>query len=105
MRYLFIDNFRGFTKTLLPIRDVNFFVGENSTGKTSILGLIKLLDTPQFYFDQRFNTNELRFGNFKDMVSIGASNQSYFRVGLVEMAPDGKKTNEYPSEAFLCTFV
>ena len=72
MKYLFVDNFRGFTKTLLPIRDVNFFVGENSTGKTSILGLIKLLDTTQFWFNQRFNTDEVRLGNYKDIVSIGS---------------------------------
>jgi hypothetical protein len=31
--YLFIDNFRGFKDTFVPITNVNFLVGENSTGK------------------------------------------------------------------------
>ena len=42
MNYIYVDNYRGFSKTLVPIGEVNFLVGENSTGKTSILGLIKL---------------------------------------------------------------
>lgn len=33
MKYLYMDNFRGFQDTLLPLKDVNFFVGENSSGK------------------------------------------------------------------------
>ncbi len=36
--WLYIDNFRGFRITCIPIKDVNFFVGENSTGKTSVYG-------------------------------------------------------------------
>ncbi len=39
MIYLFVDNFRGFTNTFIPIEDVNFLVGENSTGKTYIFSL------------------------------------------------------------------
>ena len=33
----YVDNFRGFSDTYVPISDVNFFVGENSSGKTSLL--------------------------------------------------------------------
>ena len=47
--YIFVDNFRGFRDTCIPITDVNFLVGENSTGKTSILGLLKLLAGPRFF--------------------------------------------------------
>jgi len=31
---LYVDNFRGFRDTYVPIADVNFLVGENSSGKT-----------------------------------------------------------------------
>ena len=106
MKYLFVDNFRGFTKTLLPIRDVNFFVGENSTGKTSILDVIKLLDTPLFWFDQRFNSDEVKLGNYKDIVSVDSSDRSYFRIGWLDTEPQGKKANEDSGtiEASLITF-
>lgn len=106
MKYLFVDNFRGFTRTVVPIRDVNFFVGENSTGKTSILALIKLLDSPEFWFDQKFNTDEIRFGTYNDIVSVGASDRSYFRIGLVEVGSQtGKKIEDSKIiQAFLFTF-
>ncbi len=104
VKYLFLDNFRGFTKTLLSIRDVNFFVGENSTGKTSILSLVKLLDTPHFWFNQDFNTDEVKLGNFMDIVSIDSPDKSYFRIGLVDIAPEGRKKEPRTSQAFLMTF-
>src|SRR4051812_3768119 len=40
--HLFIDNFRGFSDAHIPLTEVNFLVGENSTGKTSVLGLLNL---------------------------------------------------------------
>ncbi len=46
--YVFVDNFRGFTDTCIAITDVNFLVGENSTGKSSILALIKLISARNF---------------------------------------------------------
>lgn len=107
MRYIFLDNFRGFTKTLLSIRDVNFLVGENSTGKTSILALINLMGTPHFWLEQRFYTNELNLGMFKDIVSVSAPDKSYFSMGFADFIPkeDAKVENGETSYAFLCTFV
>lgn len=106
MIYLFLDNFRGFSRMLLTLKDTNFFVGENSTGKTSILALIKLLDSPRFWFDQRFNTDEVRLGSYKDIVSIDSSDKSYFRIGLVSIPAKGEKVRKGVdgSQAFLCTF-
>lgn len=103
MKYLFVDNFRGFAKTLLPIRDVNFFVGENSTGKTSMLALIKLLGVPLFWLDQRFYTDEVKLGMFKDIVSVSSPNRSYFSIGFADTAP--KNENGDTAYAFFCTFV
>ena len=105
MKYIFVDNFRGFTRTLLSIRDVNFFVGENSTGKTSLLGLIKLLDTPHFWFNQEFNTNEVRLGNFMDIVSVNSPDKGYFRIGFVDSIPRQTRKETPTFQAFLLTFM
>ncbi len=51
---LYIDNFRGFDDTYIPLKEVNFFVGENSTGKTSILSLINLLYDYSFWLRPDF---------------------------------------------------
>src|SRR5208283_464791 len=81
--YVYIDNFRGFSDTCIPILDVNFLVGENSTGKTSFLGLMKLLSGPNVFFRQRFDDEHIGFGGFSDMVSAHSSDKSYFRIGFV----------------------
>ena len=106
MKYLFVDNFRGFAETLLPVRDVNFFVGENSTGKTSMLALINLLSSPYFWFEQRFYTDEVKLGMFKDIVSVNSPNKSYFSIGFADITPKKTETAEKDETAyaFLCTF-
>jgi predicted ATPase len=93
MRYHFyIDNFRGFSSTFIPVTDVNFLVGENSTGKTSVLSLIKLLTAPQFLFNSGFSDEHVNFGHFSDMVSAHSDDKSYFSVGVVteEISRQGK---------------
>lgn len=77
-----MDNFRGFKKTSVPIKDINFFVGENSTGKSSVLGLITLLSSHRFWIEQSFDTEEVKFGHFNDIVSIHSADRSYFTIGF-----------------------
>lgn len=84
MKILYVDNFRGFTDTYIPIEDVNFFVGENSTGKTSILSLIKILSEPQFLLSLNFESEEIDLGNFEDIVSYLSENKKSFTVGPFE---------------------
>ena len=103
MIYIFVDNFRGFEKTLLTIRDVNFLIGENSTGKTSLLTLIKLLSSPYFWLDQKFYTDEVKLGMFKDIVSVSSLNKSYFSIGFASTGL--KNANNDRAYAFFCTFV
>lgn len=103
MKYLYLDNFRGFVDTVIPITDITFLVGENSTGKTSVLGLLNLLSSPQFWFSQSFDTEEVRFGHFKDIVSIHSEDRSYFTVGMIEDFKKNKSSN-YNSRGFLMTF-
>lgn len=101
-RYLFIDNFRGFTNTYIPFVDVNFFVGENSSGKTSVLGLLKLLSTTDFIWAQKFRTEDVNFGHFDDMASAHSSDRTYFSFGLIDDHPAG---SEHGILAILYTFV
>jgi len=107
MKYhLFVDNFRGFRDTFIPIADVNFLVGENSTGKTSILGLIKLFSGRQFLMrsrDSELTDDHVNFGNFSDMVSRHSDRRSYFHIGLIRQEPRVKDREMVV--AFLYTFI
>jgi AAA domain, putative AbiEii toxin, Type IV TA system len=105
--YLFIDNFRGFKSTFIPIADVNFLVGENSTGKTSVLGLLKLFAGPQFLMQARqseFGDEHVNFGNFSDMVSRHSDDQTYFNIGIIRERSEGKNKPKL-TVAMLYTFV
>ena len=39
IKTLFLENYKGYKRVFLPLVDVNFFVGENSSGKTAVLNL------------------------------------------------------------------
>lgn len=103
MRYMFLDNYRGFNNTIFPLKDVNFLVGENSTGKTSLLALINSITKPSFWMSDApsFGSQTVSLGNFKDIVSANAKDKSYFRIGLF-LGEEGHKKN-IPS-AYLITF-
>ena len=84
MRFIYLDNFRGFQDVSIPLFDVNFCVGENSSGKTSFLSAVILLASHKFWFEQSFDGSETSFKHFSDFVSVSASDQSYFRIGIAE---------------------
>lgn len=105
MKYIYINNFRGFKNTFVPIKDVNFLVGENSTGKTSILSLIFLLSNPKFWLSQGFNTNEVQLGTFKDIVSINSENKDYFEIGFFECKDNVKKNDLNKVSAYFMRFI
>jgi hypothetical protein len=102
MDYIYMDNFRGFRDTVLPLREVNFLVGENSTGKTSFLALLELLANFDFWFTQDFNGRSYEFGGFSDIISAGATNKEEFRIGLGR-TPRADAKNQMPA-CFLMHF-
>jgi hypothetical protein len=104
MSSIYIDNIRGFTDTYIPIKDVNFLVGENSTGKTTILEIIKLLSDLTFWLSPILgNIEELRLSNYQSIVSINSQDKSYFSIGMIEQ--DEEKDNQSRVDsAFLLTF-
>ncbi|MBN1126590.1 MAG: AAA family ATPase [Sedimentisphaerales bacterium] len=100
MRYLYIDNFRGFTNTYIPITDVNFLVGENTTGKTTTLLLLQLFGSPSFWYEQAFRFGpHYPFGAFKEMISQGSRKKRKFQIGYLST-----EKNDNEAFAFLLTF-
>lgn len=87
-RYLFLDNCRGFSRAWIPLVDVNFLVGENSTGKTSVLLLSRLLLSPKL-FTEPGCAEATRLGLFKEIVSAHSDDPSYFRIGATDVRPGG----------------
>lgn len=94
MQFLYVDNFRGFLDTYIPIKDVNFLVGENSTGKTSILSLIELLSDPIFWLTFDFSTNNVDLGYFKEIVSQKQAGANFFSIGFIKFKPENNEDNE-----------
>lgn len=88
MRKIYLKNFKGFDEASFEFKDVNFFVGENSTGKTSILKLINLLSNPEFWFNAEFNTNEIELGYFEEIMKKNATEKEFI-IGME--APFGKE--------------
>lgn len=86
-QFLYLDNFRGFANTYISIEDVNFLVGENSTGKTSVLGLLQTINNENFFQRGEFRGYRINFGSFSDIVSANAEDREYFRVGLGWTSP------------------
>lgn len=100
MYSLYMDNFRGFQDTLIPMKDINFLVGENSTGKTSVMALINVLSSIGFWMSSMsLDTEEVKLGNFEDIVSAHAMNKKYFRVGMC-LSDEREKS----LDAFLITY-
>ncbi|MBF0337360.1 MAG: AAA family ATPase [Nitrospirae bacterium] len=104
MIVLYVENFRGFTKQYIPLKDVNFFLGENSTGKTSILALIKLFFSPDFWLNKDFNAEEYQFGNYGDIASVNAKGIDYFRVGFISCSERQSEGEVPKSDIFLMEF-
>lgn len=64
--YVYINNFRSIYDTFVELKSVTFLVGENSTGKTSFLHAVRLLNSIKLHVD--FSINDLAFDNFSDYV-------------------------------------
>lgn len=93
MKYLYLDNIRGFQDSLIPLKAVNFLVGENSSGKTSLIAILNLLSSTDFWFNQEFNTDDYSFGNFDDIVSVNSKKRDHFSIGYIDTIKDEGKTS------------
>lgn len=82
MTVLYVDNFRGFESSYIPLKTVNFFVGENSTGKSSVLKLIGILSSQGFWRYNIFGEKETALGNFAEIITLG-SEKAHFEVAFI----------------------
>lgn len=82
MKLLYLNNFRGFQNTIIPFRQVNFFVGENSTGKSSILSVLKLMTNPLFWNFDNFNIEDIELGFFNELVSNNIVGKKTFQIAF-----------------------
>lgn len=80
MKVYYLNNFRGFKETFLSFDRVNFLVGENSTGKTSIICLLALMHNYLFWYNLDFNVEDMSLGSFDDIRSKNTTS-NYFTVG------------------------
>src|SRR5699024_4465708 len=86
-----LNNYKGFKEQFITLTDVNFLVGENSTGKTSLLKMINLLSSNEFWFNLEFNTNEVELGYFDEIISKQAK-EKYFQIGIEK--PEGDRIDD-----------
>ena len=96
---IYLNNFRGFSDTTVPLCAANFLVGENSTGKTSVLSILTLFSLHEFWASFDFNAGDYEFGGYRDLVSIDSSDKSEFQIGLFK-APEKDESDE--SDKHIC---
>jgi len=85
---LYVDNFRGFQNTYIPLADVSFLVGENSSGKTSILKLLKLMSQRNLLVQGLFTSDDFSLTTADDLIT--ARSGGSFRIGMIRRLGDGK---------------
>ena len=79
---LYLDNIRGFSNQFIELNEVNFFVGENSTGKSSVISIISLLSDYSFGLAGEFKNQFVDFGPFSEIVNKAKNSQKIFSIGL-----------------------
>jgi predicted ATPase len=81
MEKIFLKNYKGFNHEIISLEQINFLVGENSTGKTSFLKVINLLSSSEFWYDYEFNNNEVELGYFEEIINK-QTNEKFFQLGI-----------------------
>ena len=82
MKY-YIDDYRGFSNTIIDLKNVNFLVGENSTGKSSLITAITILSEFKFWMDGNIQNELFDLGTYEDIHSAN-NNRSYFTLGIID---------------------
>lgn len=81
MKY-YIDNFRGLQNQIINLKKVNFLVGENSTGKSSIIKAISLMSDIRFWMNGELAMDDFELGTFEDMLSAEHT-RDFFSLGVI----------------------
>jgi predicted ATPase len=81
-KILYMDNYRGFKDTFVSLKDVNFLVGENSTGKSSVISLLKVMLSNLFWGDVDLNCDKEEVNTFDELVNQYSDQKECFTVGI-----------------------
>jgi predicted ATPase len=103
MEKIFLKNYKGFKHQIINFTDVNFLVGENSTGKTSLLKIINLLSSGEFWYNYEFNNNEVELGYFDEIIDKRAT-EKYFQLGIEKEIINRQNKDSYLFRAN-CEFI
>lgn len=99
-----MDNFRGFSRTVVPIGKATFLVGENSTGKTSLMSLVSLMSTMQIFMGPGLYFGDTEsLGGFNDIVSFTSKVKNKFTIGMLitpKQTEDRKNKGEHTFALF-----
>jgi AAA15 family ATPase/GTPase len=79
----YLDNFRGFQDTYVDLKNVNFLVGENSSGKTSLINALTIMSDIGFDLNGVIPFEKIDFKSFEDFHSVNSSKE-YFSLGLID---------------------
>lgn len=79
---LYLNNFKGFNETFIPFEKVNFFVGENSTGKSTVLSVLDMLSKSSFWTSPQLSSAEFHLGPFNEIVNQLSLDRSFFQIGV-----------------------
>lgn len=93
MKY-FIDNFRGIQEQFVNLQNVTFLVGENSSGKTSVMRALSILSDFSFLMNGEITSDDKDFYSFDDLISVNRTSDS-FSLGLID-------ENEQMAEILSC---
>ncbi len=113
MPIIYFDKFRGFKETFLPLKEVNFFVGENSTGKTSVLKLLKIISNSSLWMTGELSDNDADLGYFSEITDLTSNSENTFEIGILSDKSDEdneitaikltfESRNKYPKISKIC---
>lgn len=97
MKHLYLDNVRGFQHTIIPFGEVTFLVGDNSTGKSTVLSILHILSRGTLLGEYDFDADDYHMGGFDDLVSSKSPDKTRFTIGLSRVISE-------PSSSFACIY-
>lgn len=85
---IYLNNYRGFKNSFIEINHVNFLVGENSSGKSSFLYVLAMINSLERNKASQFNREEFNLGPFHEILSHSAKEKA-FQIGKIIATENG----------------
>lgn len=87
-RVVYADNYRGFRDCYVDFDAISFLVGENSSGKSSLMGLAHTLLRQDFWTKIELAKSASEFSVFSDLVSRVTDDKERFTIGCLVSVGD-----------------